>query len=134
MRNLKRVFAKHVTLASAMALMFSGSVVLAQDPPDKTSEVVYEVGSGVMAPKATYMPDPEYSESARKKKINGTVTIAMIVTPEGKVRDLKVVKGLDKSLDKQALAAVSTWRFEPATKDGKPVAVHLSTDVTFRLY
>jgi TonB family protein len=47
---------------------------------------------------------------------------------------LKVVKSLDKGLDKQALSAVSTWRFEPATKDGKPVAVHLSTDVTFRLY
>jgi TonB family protein len=58
----------------------------------------------------------------------------MIVTAEGKVRDLKVTKSLDKDLDKQALAAVSTWRFEPATKDGKPVAVHLSTAVTFRLY
>ena len=71
-------------------------------------------------PKAIYMTDPEYSESARKKKINGTVTLAMIVTAEGKVRDLRVIKGLDKGLDKQALAAVSVWRFQPATKDGKP--------------
>jgi len=43
-------------------------------------------------------------------------------------------KSLDKDLDKQALAAVSTWKFEPATKDGKPVAVHLKAEVDFRLY
>jgi TonB family protein len=58
----------------------------------------------------------------------------MIVTAKGKVRDLKVIRSLDPGLDKQAVAAVSTWRFEPATKDGKPVAVHLPVEVTFRLY
>jgi TonB family protein len=60
--------------------------------------------------------------------------VEMIATPEGKVRDLKIAKSLDKDLDKQALAAVSTWKFEPATKDGKPVAVHLKAEVDFRLY
>jgi periplasmic protein TonB len=133
-RNLKRALTTNVALASASALLFCGSVVLAQDPPDKTPEVVYEVGSGVTSPKPIYTPDPEYSESARKKKINGTVTLAMIVTADGKVRDPKITRSLDKGLDKQALAAVSIWRFEPATKDGNPVAVHISADVTFRLY
>ena len=61
-----------------------------------------------------------------RRKINGNVTLAMIVTAEGRVRDLKIVKSLDKDFDKQALNTVSTWRFEPGTKDGKPVAVHLS--------
>ncbi len=95
---------------------------------------MYELGNDVKAPKPVYTPNPEYTDSARKKKINGSVTLAMIVTAEGDVRDLKVIKGLDKGLDKQALAAVSTWKFEPATKDGRPVAVHLSTAVTFSLY
>jgi periplasmic protein TonB len=133
MRNLAKVFSRSVVLTSVVAFLL-GVVVLAQDQPDKTSDTVYEVGNGVTAPKGVYMPIPEYAESARKKKIRGNVTLAMIVTAEGKVRDLKVIKSLDKDLDKQALAAVSTWRFEPATKDGKPVAVYLSTDVTFRLY
>ncbi len=136
MRNLKARFAKNIVLASAIAFLFGGSIMVTQDSPDKSSEAVYEVGFGrdVTPPKPVYTPNPEYVESARKKKINGTVTLAMIVTTEGKVRDLKVIKSLDKGLDKQALTAVSTWRFEPATKDGKPVAVHLATDVTFRLY
>jgi periplasmic protein TonB len=135
MRNLTRAFARNVMLAKVVALLLSGGVASAQDQPDKDQpDPVYEVGNGVKAPKGLYMPSPEYAESARKKKINGNVTLSMIVTPEGRVRDLKVIKSLDKDLDKQTLAAVSTWRFEPGTKDGKPVAVRLSTAVTFRLY
>jgi TonB family protein len=80
------------------------------------------------------MPNPEYTDNARKKKINGTVIVALIVTAEGTVRDPKIIKSLDQGLDKQAIAAVSTWKFEPATQDGKPVAVHLKTEVDFRLY
>jgi hypothetical protein len=62
---------------------------------------VYEVGNGVTLPKRVYTPDPEYS--ARRKKINGTVVVAMIVTPEGRVRDVKISKSLDEGLDKQRL-------------------------------
>jgi protein TonB len=134
MRNLTRVFVSNVMLPSVIAFLFSGSVGLAQDQPDKNSDTVYELGDGVTPPKGVYMPNPQYAERARKKKVNGDVTLAMIVTAEGKVRDLKVTRSRDIDLDKQALAAVSTWRFEPATIDGKPVAVHLNTEVTFRLY
>jgi protein TonB len=118
-------------LVSVIALPFDGTLS-AQQQPDPYG--VYHVGNGVTLPKPVSMPNPEYTEKARKKKLNGVVVIAMIVTPEGDVRDLKVIKSLDKDLDKQALAAVSTWNFEPATKDGKPVAVHLTTEVDFRLY
>ena len=123
-----------VVLAGAAVLWFGGTALFAQDASEKTSEPVYELGNGVTAPKPVYTPDPEYSDKARKKKINGTVVVAMIVTQEGRVRDVKITKGLGEGLDKQALAAVRTWKFEPATKDGKPVAVHLNVEVSFRLY
>jgi len=95
---------------------------------------VYEVGNGVTAPKPTYTPNPEYVDRARKEKINGSVVLSMIVTAEGKVRDVKVIKTLDRDLDKQAVAAVRTWRFEPGLKNGEAVAVLLKTEVMFRLY
>jgi TonB family protein len=57
----------------------------------------------------------------------------MIVTPQGDVREPKIPQSLDKELDQQALRAVSKWTFEPATKDGKPVAVRIHTEVSFRL-
>jgi protein TonB len=134
MTNLTRAFASNVMLASFVAVLFSGCIALAQDRPAKSSDTVYEVGNGVTAPRPVYSPNPEYVDKARREKITGNVTLSMTVTAEGKVRDLKITKGLDKGLDKQALAAVSTWRFEPATKDGKPVAVHINVDVTFKLY
>ena len=135
MRNLKRAFARRILLVSALGFLSGGSVV-AQEPTDKSSEVVYEVGLGsdVKPPKAVYQPNPEYVDKARREKINGVVVLAMIVTAEGKVRDVKVIKSLDAGLDKQAIAAVRTWKFEPATRAGKPVAVHLKTEVDFRLY
>jgi protein TonB len=134
MGNFEGAFARNVLLGSFVVFLFSGSGLLAQDSTDKTSEAVYEIGDGVTAPKPVYTPDPEYAERARRKKIHGAVLLEMIVTAEGGVRDLKVMKSLDPGLDKQAIAAVRTWRFEPATKDGKPVAAHLKTEVDFRLY
>ena len=134
MKNTGLRVIQAVALAGAVAFLLGGGALLAQDATDKSPDTVYAVGNGVTAPKAVYIPDPQYTESARKKKIKGTVIIAMIVTAEGKVRELKVIKSLDPGLDEQAVAAVSTWRFEPATKDGKPVAVHLPVQVTFRLY
>ena len=119
-------------LLTLIALSLSGTAMAAPQQPDPDG--VYEIGNGVMAPKPVSMPDAEYTDRARKKKINGTVIVAMIVTPEGNVRDAKVIKSLDKDLDKQAIAAVNKWTFEPATKDGSPVAVHLKAEVSFRLY
>jgi len=131
MRNT-RVLVSWIVMASATAVFF-GSNLLAQEP-DKTSEPVYELGSGVTSPKSVYAPNPTYDEHARKKKINGTVILAIIVTAEGTVRDIKVIKSLEPSLDKQAIAAVFIWKFTPTTKNGKPVAVHLKTESDFRLY
>lgn len=86
------------------------------------------------APRPVYKPGPEFVDCERANKVQGTVVIAMIVTAKGKVRDVKVTKGLDQCCDRKAAAAVSTWRFKPAAKDGKPVAVHLNAQVEFRMY
>jgi TonB family protein len=134
MRNLTRPFGRSAIFASVVAFLFSGSFVLAQDQPGKTSETVYEARNGVTAPKLTRAPKTEFSEPARGKKVHGVVELAMIVTAEGKVRDAKVTKSLEEDLDKRAVAAVSAWRFEPGAKDGRPVAVHLRAQVEFNLY
>ena len=131
MRTISSFFVLLVVLLSVFTIPIGGALS-AHQQPDPLG--VYEVGNGVLAPKALSMPNPEYTDKARKRKLNGTVVVAMIVTPESTVRDPKVIKSLDKDLDKQALAAVRRWIFEPATKDGIPVAVHLKAEVDFRLY
>ncbi len=94
----------------------------------------FRVGGGVSAPKVVFSPDPEYSEEARKAKYQGTCVLWLVVGPDGKPRDIRVQRTLGLGLDEKAIEAVKTWRFEPALKDGKPVAVQINVEVSFRLY
>lgn len=95
---------------------------------------LFRVGGGVSAPRALFAPDPEYSEEARKSKYQGVVVLWLIVGPDGRPRDMKVVRPLGMGLDQKAIEAVRQWKFEPAMKDGKPVAVQINVEVNFRLY
>ncbi|MBS1851270.1 MAG: energy transducer TonB [Acidobacteria bacterium] len=95
---------------------------------------IYRVGGGVSAPRPIFDPDPEYSEEARKSKYQGTVLLWTVVGPDGLTRDIRIVRSLGMGLDEKAIAAVRTWRFAPAMKDGHPVAVQVSIEVNFRLY
>lgn len=95
---------------------------------------VFRVGGGVSAPRALDTPDPEYSEEARKAKYQGTVVLWLIVGPDGNPRDVRVARSLGMGLDQKAIEAVRRWKFEPAMKDGKPVAVQINVEVNFRLY
>ena len=87
----------------------------------------------LVPPKATYVPDPQYSDHARKKRIQGTVLAQITVSAEGVVSDARISRSLEPSLDKQTLETVRKWRFQPATLDGKPVAATISVETTFRL-
>jgi len=96
--------------------------------------VVRKVGSGIAPPRPTYSPDPEYSEAARKMKYQSRVRIAGTVGPEGTFTDLCVLVPAGGGLDEKAMAAVKTWRFEPAALEGGPVAVRINVEVDFKLY
>ncbi len=95
---------------------------------------VFRVGGGVSAPRALDTPDPEYSEEARKAKYQGTVVLWLVVDQNGRPRDIKVARALGMGLDQKAIEAVRNWKFEPAMKDGRPVAVQINVEVNFRLY
>ena len=93
----------------------------------------YRVGGGVSAPSVLFKVDPEYSEEARKAKYSGTVLLSLIVDPDGKARDIRVVRSLGLGLDEKAMEAVAKWRFKPGMKDGRMVAVRATIEVNFRL-
>ena len=94
---------------------------------------VFKVGGGVTAPRPISTPDPEYTDTARQAKTQGTCVLQMIVDAEGHPRDVRVVRGLGFGLDSKAIEAVKQWRFEPALKDGQPVNVQVSVEVGFHL-
>jgi TonB family protein len=95
---------------------------------------VFRVGGGVSAPRAIDTPDPEYSEEARKAKYQGTVVLWLIVDSTGHPKDIKISRSLGMGLDQKAIEAVRKWKFEPAMKDGRPVAVQINVEVNFHLY
>jgi protein TonB len=90
---------------------------------------------GVGYPACDYCPEPKYSEEARKAKYQGTVLLEVIVTPDGRATNIRVIKGVGLGLDEKAIEAVRTWIFKPAIgPNGKPVAVRVPIEVTFRLF
>ena len=93
----------------------------------------YRVGGGVSAPAVLVKVDPEYSEEARKAKYSGTVVLSVVVDPEGKARDIRVVKSLGMGLDEKAIEAVEKWKFKPGMKAGLAVPVRAQIEVNFRL-
>lgn len=99
-----------------------------------TRDDVYKVGHDVSPPRAVYAPDPEYPEAARQASFQGTTLLWLVVTPDGSVRNVRIVRPRGLGLDEKAVEAVSIWKFEPARKDGRPVAVQINVEVTFRLH
>jgi len=103
------------------------------DTPDGP---VYKVSpqNGVVGPKVTYQTDPEFSEQARKAAEQGNVTVSLVVGTDGKPRNIKVECSSVPDLNGKAIEAVNSWRFEPGTRDGKPVMVEIAVEVEFHLY
>jgi TonB family protein len=91
--------------------------------------------NGTGAPRCIHCPQPEYSEKARKAAITGTVLVDVIVTADGKIAKLMVLKSPSEDLSERALEAVRKWKMKPASgPDGKPIECRLQVQVTFHLY
>jgi TonB family protein len=141
-RNVARNFPR----LNVVLLLFCATVLVAQEEPAKTpptpstvvvngvTEPVYKVRDGVKPPRVVYSPEPDFSEEARKRKVRGVVTLSLVVTSAGKTTLVRVLQGLGHGIDEKAVEAVSTWKFQPATKDGKPVSAEIAVEVDFGLY
>jgi TonB family protein len=95
---------------------------------------VRKVGNGVAGPRPTSSPDPEYSDMARRMKYQSRVRLAGTVDLQGTFTDLCVLVAAGAGLDEKAVSAAKTWRFEPGSLAGEPVAVRINMEVDFRLY
>jgi protein TonB len=80
----------------------------------------------------TVAPDVPSSFS-RSGNTTGLVTVRFLVDEKGSVQDATVEKSSHHELDESALKAVRKWRFKPATRDGNPVAVHVSIPIKFEV-
>lgn len=102
-------------------------------PPPTEPTGPIRVGGDVKAPEKVTFPSPQYTEIARKARIQGVVIIEAIIDKAGNVTNVKILKGLPMGLDQSAADAVKKWKFKPATLNGKPVAVIYNLTVNFQL-
>ena len=74
-----------------------------------------------------------YTDYALNQRIEGTVVLMALVRQDGSIGAVSVSRNLEESLDRSASRAVRTWKFDPATRDGKPVVVVVEINVDFEL-
>jgi protein TonB len=77
--------------------------------------------------------DPGYPSELRKANVQGTVTLYAVIHSDGTVRDIRVISSPDERLDGFARDALGRWKFIPASKDGKPVALEAVVMIPFRI-
>lgn len=76
----------------------------------------------------------EYPEIAKENGIQGRVTLQFTVNTDGSVSDVKVLRGVDSSLDKEAVRVVSASpKWKPGMQRDKPVRVTYTFPVIFQL-
>jgi TonB family protein len=97
---------------------------------------VYQPGNGVTPPVATHVPKPQYTAEAMRARIQGTVMVECVVNTNGACTETRVVRSLDPTfgLDQEALKAAKLFRFRPGVRQGEPVAVLVTIELSFSLH
>lgn len=137
----RRLVRAAVVLACVMAGTIAGTVSALPLgwPPGAGAahpqQIVDGESPGVTLPRVITEVRPKYTPEALQARIEGRVTMTAVVRTDGTPGDIEITESLDTEygLDEQAVAALRQWRFEPGLKDGKPVPVRVTVEMTFRL-
>lgn len=122
------------------AVIFGSTFVLSALPPLMVTgqDAAKSQAEQPSPPSCRYCPNPEYPPEARDAKIpNATVLLEIVVLESGDAdgHDVRVLKEdpPGKGFGDKAVAAVKNWKFNPPTKDGKPVKAKTKVEVRFKL-
>ncbi len=129
-----------VLVSTTIAFILSGAAVTAAvtafplTTPAQTTRV-YKPGDGVTLPTVVHEVKPDYTREAMDQGIQGSVWMEAVILKTGDVGEVQITRSLDANygLDQQALAAARQWKFKPGMKDGEPVAVVVTIEMTFTL-
>lgn len=86
-----------------------------------------------MKPNIIYKEKARYTESARQNRVQGTVLVSAVFTADGRVTQIRVIRGLPDGLNDEAIKAAQKIKFTPAMRNGQPVSVRMSMEFSFNL-
>jgi periplasmic protein TonB len=104
----------------------------APPPPPKAPTAPVRVGGKISEPRKTRNVAPQYPEMAKRARVQGTVILEATISPQGRVTEVKVLRGVPM-LDEAAMGAVRQWTYTPTLLNGQPVPVIMSVTVNFKL-
>jgi TonB family protein len=87
----------------------------------------------LLEPVATEKSDPGYPLELIRANVHGTVTLFAVIHSDGKVSDIRVLSSPDERLDAFAASALARWKFVPAERAGKPVALEAVVEIPFKV-
>jgi TonB family protein len=101
--------------------------------PPFAPDVARPCDGGVALPIAKREVKPQYTTRGMRERVEGQVLVQAVVTTDGTVGDMRVIRSLHRELDAAALEATRQWRFQSGTSNGQPVSVVVSIELTFKL-
>lgn len=111
-----------------------GEQAAKQDPVFFTVEEMPEFPGGELALRKFIARGIKYPSAAREKGIQGKVYVNFVVEKDGSVGRMKIARGVDPSLDREALRVMGSLpRWEPGRQKGVPVAVSYTVPINFAL-
>jgi TonB family protein len=102
-------------------------------PPTSGSHMAQTIAPKIVPAEILWKPVPIYTEDARKQKVEGEVLVEAVLEASGKVRVLRVVRGLGHGLDEEAVKEAGQLRFKPALRDGQPSDSTVVLHVVFQI-
>jgi len=106
-----------------------------KDGPGGQGSSLTKYSAGVTWPKCAYCPDPQYTDEAREAKLQGAVTLLVLVGADGRASQIRVVRGIGLGLEDRAVQAIRGWKFVPALDASRhAVPAWVTVEAMFRLF
>jgi periplasmic protein TonB len=106
-----------------------------RDGPGGVGESQSRYREGFTPPRCAYCPDPQYTDEAREAKLQGKVTLRVLVGADGRAAQIRIVQGIGLGLDERAEQAIRGWKFVPAHDAAhRAVADWVTVEAVFRLF
>jgi TonB family protein len=139
------LLAQDQELATYLSDLFPSDKPSAQQTQQKSSPSASPqlAGAGNLAtepmtkdlrPTINYREKAKYTEIARTNRVQGTVVLQAVFGSDGEMQNIRVIRGLPDGLTRKAIEATRKIKFDPATRNGKPVSVRGALEFTFNLY
>ena len=90
--------------------------------------------SDYLKPTILYRERAKYTEEARLNKVEGAVVLNIVFGADGRIHDIRLLRGLPHGLTETSIEAAQRIRFQPAVQNGKPVSVRATLEFSFALY